>query len=69
MFSLGFQVGFGEEKEILTSLDGVKELGVVSNNALDQCPPSHTRGTNQHLNTIHTLLSLTGLMHFGENKC
>lgn len=48
-FSLGFQVGFGEEKEILTSLDGVKEFWVVSNNPLDQSPSPDTRGTNQHL--------------------
>ena len=59
-FPSDFKTGleFGEEGEILTSLDGVKELGVVSNNALDQRPPPHTRGTNQHLQPLrHCFLS------------
>ena len=61
LISLGSKRGLkfdGEEDGILTSLDGVKELGVMSNDALDQGPSSHTRGTNQHLSTVHTLLSL-----------
>ena len=33
----------------LTSLDGVKDLGIVGNNPLNKGPPAHTRGSHQHL--------------------
>ena len=42
----------GRIRAILTSLDGVKELGVVSNNTLDKCPSPHTRGPHQHLQPL-----------------